>query len=218
MCRTSSGDRIADMYRLTTTLYRASALLLLLGGIGGAGAASAAGSDAAALGSGYTANDAPLGAPTELRIDVRGEVSPRCRMASPPTLAERPDLTRAGEMRARFGLDCNTPFTLRVRSGEGGFSAEQPREGVVRVIPYEIAVAIDTDSGTNALGWCGADQLSEQSGSCAFGSGEGWSSGDATAINRTGTMQLRWAAPRETDALPLGRYRDTIVVELAVRS
>jgi hypothetical protein len=207
------------MSRLTTILYRACALLLPLGGIGGATAASAAGSDAAALGSGYTASDAPLGAPTELRIDLSGTVSPRCRMTSAPTLAGQPDLTREGEMRAQFGIDCNAPFNLRVRSGEGGFAAETPREGVTRLVPYEIAVAVDTDSGTSALGWCGTDQMSkEQGGSCAFASGEGWSSGDATAINRTGTMQLRWAAPRGADTLPFGRYRDTIVVELAVRS
>jgi hypothetical protein len=204
---------------LTTHLYRASALLLLLGGIGGAGVASAAGSDTGALGSGYTATDAPLGAPTELRVALSGTVGPRCRMTSAPALAERPDLTRSGEMQAQFGLDCNTPFTLRVRSGEGGFVAEAPREGVKPLVPYELAVAVDTDSGTNALGWCGADQLSQPNGSaCAFGGGEGWSSGDATAINRTGSMRLRWSAPTATDALPLGRYRDTIVVELAVRS
>ena len=205
------------MSLLTTSPYRACALLLLLGGIGGATGASAAGPESG-LGSGYTANDAPLGAPTELRIEVRGEVAPRCRMASPPTLAERPDLTRAGEIRAQFGLDCNTPFNLRVRSGEGGLSAERPSEGIARVIPYEIAVAVDTDSGLSTLGWCGADQLAEPGGNCAFGSGEGWSSGDATAINRTGTMHLRWAAPRAAGGLPPGRYRDTIVIELAVRS
>ena len=207
------------MRRLTNTIYRASALLLLLGGIGGAGVASAAGSDAAALGSGYTAADAPLGAPTDLRIELSGTVSPRCRMTSAPALAERPDLARSGEMQAQFGLDCNTPFNLRVRSGEGGFVAETPREGVKPVVPYELAVAVNTDSGPNALGWCGAEQLSQPNGNaCPFGSGEGWSSGEATAINRTGTMRLRWSAPAATDALPLGRYRDTIVVELAVRS
>lgn len=207
------------MSRLTNTLYRASALLLLLGGIGGAGVASAAEPDAGALGSGYTANDAPLGASTDLRIELSGTVTPRCRMTSKPALAERPDLTRQGEMQAQFGLDCNTPFLLRVRSGEGGFAAADPREGVTRVVPYEIAVAVETDSGANALGWCGADQLAQPQGaSCAFGGGEGWSSGDATAINRTGTMRLRWAAPAQADALPLGRYRDTIIVELAVRS
>jgi hypothetical protein len=206
------------MRRLANNVHRALALLLLLGGIGGAATASAAEPDASALGSGYTASDAPLGAPTELRIDLRGTVAPRCRMTSAPTLARQPDLTREGEMQAQFGLDCNTPFRLRVHSGEGGFSAQDPHDGNARLIPYEIAVAVDTDSGANALGWCGADQLADQGGSCAFGSHDGWSSGDATAINRTGTVQLRWAAPQQASALPPGRYRDTIVVELAVRS
>lgn len=204
--------------RLTTVLYRASALLLLLGGIGSAATASAAEPDAAALGTGYTASDAPLGAPTELRIQLSGTIAPRCRMTSAPALSGQPDLTREGEMRAQFGLDCNTPFRLRVRSGQGGFSAQDPREGNARLIPYEMAVAVNTDSGANELGWCRADQLADQGGSCAFGSREGWSSGEATAINRTGAVQLRWAAPTSTGALPLGRYRDTIVVELTVRA
>lgn len=207
------------MSRLSNQLHRAFALLLLLGGIGGAGVASAAEPNAAALGSGYSATDAPLGAPTELRIDLRGQVNARCKMTAPPALSGRPDLTREGELQAQFGLDCNTPFNLRVRSGAGGFAAEQAREGVAPMVPYEIAVAVDTDAGSNALGWCGADQLTEQpGGACAFGSGEGWSSGDAIAINRTGTMRLRWNGPPSEGALPLGRYRDTLVVELAVRS
>jgi hypothetical protein len=214
----SSGDWIVVMRRLTNIVHRGSALLFLLGGIGSATAASAAEPDAAVLGTGYTAGDAPLGAPTELRIELSGTVAPRCRMTSAPALAGQPDLTHRGEMRAQFGIDCNTPFRLRVRSGEGGFSAQDRHDGNARLIPYEIAVAVDTDSGANALGWCAADQLADQSGSCAFGSREGWSSGDATAINRSGAVQLRWAAPREAGALPLGRYRDTIVVELAVRS
>jgi hypothetical protein len=207
------------MRRLANFLYRASALLLLLGGIGGAGVASAAEPDAGGLGSGYTADDAPLGVPTELRIELSGTVSARCRLTSAPTPAERPDLTRQGEIQAQFGLDCNTPFTLRVRSGQGGFAVERAGEGTRTVVPYELAVAVGTDVGENALGWCGADQLAQPNGgSCAFGSGEGWSSGDATAINRTGTMRLRWRPPAAPNALPAGRYRDTIIVELAVRS
>lgn len=208
------------MRGLTITLHRASALLLLLGGIGGAATASAGELGVAALGTGYTSSDAPLGAPTELRIDLRGEVSARCRMASPPMLAaDRLDFNRQGDAKAHFGLDCNAPFQLRVRSGEGGFVAEHGLEGVARRIPYEISVNVDTDSGANALGWCRADQLSDQQGSgCAFGGGEGWSSGDATAINRSGTMSLRWNAPGATDDPALGRYRDTIIVELAVRA
>lgn len=208
------------MHGLTTTLHRAFALLFLLSGIGSAATASAGELGVAALGSGYTSADAPLGAPSELRIDLKGEVSARCRMASPPMLAaDRLDFNRHGDATALFGLDCNAPFLLRVRSGEGGFVADHSLEGVARRIPYEISVDVDTDAGMNALGWCRADQLSDQQGSgCAFGGGQGWSSGDATAIDRSGKMNLRWKAPGANEDPALGRYRDTITVELAVRA
>ncbi|WP_077146973.1 hypothetical protein [Sphingopyxis sp. KK2] len=207
------------MYRSTLLFQRASALLILLGGIGGAASASAGEMSVAALGAGYTAYDAPLGLSTELRIDLRGEVAARCRMAAPPMLAQQLDFNRDGQAQANFGLDCNAPFQLRVRSGEGSFAAESAREGIASHIPYEVSIDVDTDAGRNALGWCRADQLSDQaSGGCVFGTGSGWSSGDATAIDRTGTMKLRWSGRGEAEAPALGRYRDTIVVELTVRS
>jgi len=207
------------MRGFTLPLPKACALLLLLGGFGNAVTASAADAGLSALGAGYTAHDAPLGDPTELRIDLRGEVPARCRLASPPVLGQRLDFNRAGDVEARFGLDCNAPFLLRVRSNEGAFAAEQMREGIADRIAYDVAIDVNTDAGPNILGWCGADQLTDQPhGRCVFGTGDGWSSGDATAINRTGTMRLRWNAPGEGDEPVLGRYRDTIVVELAVRA
>jgi len=200
-------------------MRQAFILLSMLGGLGAVEATSAAEVSVPALGAGYTAHDAPLGDPTELRIDLRGEVPARCRLASPPVLGRQLNFNRAGDVEARFGLDCNTPFSLRVRSGEGAFVTEDPREGVAPRIAYDVAIAIDTDAGLNPLGWCGADQLTDQpQGACVFGAGDGWSSGDATAIDRTGTMRLRWNAPGEGDEPVLGRYRDTIVVELAVRA
>ena len=207
------------MFRSTIIMHRAFAALVLLGGIGAAGAVHAGEPGVMALGSGYTAHDAPLGEATELRIDLRGEVSARCRMASPPVLAGKLDFNRGGDAEARFGLDCNSPFSLRVHSREGGFMAENVREGVARLIPYEVAVAIETDSGLRSLGWCDADQLTDrEAGTCDFGSAKGWSSGQATAIDRSGTLTLRWSDPAEPADPAPGRYRDTIVVELAVRA
>lgn len=207
------------MRRTFHHIQRASVLLLLLGGIGGAAAAAAGEAGVAALGAGYTAYDAPLGLATELRIDLRGEVPARCRMAAPPMLAQQLDFNRQGQAQANFGLDCNAPFQLRVHSGEGSFAADETREGIASHIPYELSVDVDTDAGRHALGWCRADQLSDQApGGCVFGTGAGWSSGDDTAIDRTGTMKLRWNGPGEAEAPALGRYRDTIIVELSVRS
>ncbi len=207
------------MRGLMTHLHRTCAMLLMMGSVGVVASASAADLGVAALGSGYTASDAPLGAPSELTVDLRGEVPARCRLASPPVLAQRLDFNQAGDVQAHFGLDCNAPFQLRVRSGEGAFVTDHARQGIASRIAYDLSVDVDTDEGLSALGWCRADQLTDRgTGGCTFGSGDGWSSGDATAIEKTGTMRLRWNGPREGDEAVLGRYRDTIVVELAVRA
>src|SRR3546814_19646281 len=86
------------MRGFTLPLPKACALLLLLGGFGNAVTASAADAGLSALGAGYTAHDAPLGDPTELRIDLRGDVPARCRLASPPVLG--PDRTSVVEGRS----------------------------------------------------------------------------------------------------------------------
>ena len=63
------------------------------------------------------------------------------------------------------------------------------------------------------------DQLTEGgAGGCVYGAGEGWSSGDDTAINRRGALRLRWDGQAKADTPALGRYNDTIVIELEVRS
>ena len=174
--------------------------------------------DSSAFGPGYSAGEAQLGAPAELRIDLRGEVRPRCRMTSVPSFSGRLDFNRSGDAQSRFGLDCNAPFLFSVRSGEGGFAARGMQQGAARLIPYEISVDIDTDSGRNALGWCRSDQLADRNdAACVFGA-SGWSSGDATAINRTGSFSVRWSAQSEGQAPALGKYRDTIVVDVAVRA
>lgn len=198
---------------------RIAALIVPFVGIVGAAPACASDANiAAAIGPGYSAAGATLGAPTELQIELRGEVHARCRMTSPPRLTGQIDFNRAGNAQSRFGLDCNTPFLLSVRSGHGGFASQAGLEGVATMIRYEMAVDVDTDSGTNALGWCQSAQLADDAGSpCPFGP-HGWSSGDATAINRTASLNLRWNAPTERDAPVLGEYRDTIIVNVAVRS
>ncbi|HEX7694646.1 MAG TPA: hypothetical protein VF409_09160, partial [Sphingomonas sp.] len=147
-------------------------------GAGAAATAWASDEGVAAFGPGYSATGAPVGAPTELQIDLRGEVRARCRMTSPPALPGRLDFNHSGVTRSRFALDCNAPFSFSVRSGHGGFASRGSAEGVAPLIPYEIAVDVDTDSGMNALGWCRSGQLADSNeAQCAFGP-QGWSSGD----------------------------------------
>jgi hypothetical protein len=183
-----------------------------------AGPAWAAEVSMAAIGPGYTAEGVQLGAPAALEIELTGDVPARCRMTTPPVLTGALDFNKAGLASAVFGLDCNAPFSVRVRSDAGGFATQNPGTGVAARIAYEVGVDIGTDAGTSTLGWCRADALTDTAGSsCAFGAG-GWSSGEATAINRTGQLSIRWNAPAAGDAPPLGQYRDTVVIEMAVRA
>lgn len=199
-------------------LRKACILSLPIIGIGGATGAWASDESVAAFGPGYSAQGAPIGPPTELQIELHGEVPARCRMTSAPVLAGKLDFNRSGNTRSRFGLDCNSPFVFAVRSGHGGFASQGMNAAIAQLIPYEIAVNIDTDSGMSALGWCRSGQLTDRSDAqCAFGP-QGWSSGDATAIKRMGDVSVRWSAPSEGAAPALGEYRDTIVVDVMVRS
>ena len=192
--------------------------MLPLAGIVGAAPAFASDENLAAIGPGYSAAGAPLGAPTELQIELRGEVPARCRVTTAPAFGGRIDFNKAGDVQSQFGLDCNAPFLLSVRSGQGGFASQGVQAGAASLLPYETAVDVDTDSGTNALGWCQSSQLTDSAAAqCAFGP-NGWSSGDATAINRTASLRVRWAGPTNGEAPVAGEYRDTIVVNVAVRS
>lgn len=187
----------------------------------GAAFAEIRGVDLAALGSGYTASDAPLGVPTELRIDLKGRVAARCELLSPPAPMGKLALTRPGASQAAFAIDCNTPFLLRVRSGKGGFANPAPTPGITPLLPYQLSVAVGTDAGRQDLGWCDAAALTDiAAGSCVYAptsASNGWSSGDATAIRQAGTVKLRWSdAPSEAPLL--GDYSDIIVIELEVRS
>ena len=196
----------------------------LIGALAATGALAAAGSclaDTAAYGSGYSASDAPLGAPTELRVDLRGRVAPRCDLTTPLTGLDGFDLNKSGQAQGAFAIDCNAPFRLRVRSERGGFGGDAQLAGVEPLAPYQMAVTVGTDAGRQDLGWCDAAALGAQaSGACAYGANApagGWASGDAVAIQQTGAVSLRWQAPGEGQAR-LGAYQDVIVIELEVRS
>ena len=157
----------------------------------------------------FSAIEAPLGAPTELAIELRGRVAARCELVTPP----RPSglaLRAAGSAESEFKFDCNAPFTVKVRSANGGFASD----GLLSArLPYELSIRLGTDAGQRDLGWCDSASLGA-GGACAFGGSRGWSSGDDTAIDQDGRLRLRWR-----EGAPLtGAYRDTITIELEVRS
>lgn len=207
------------MPRTLASLIGALAATTVLAGAGVVFAEPAA--HVGAVGSGYTSIDAPLGASSELRIDLKGRVAARCDLVAPPMFGGVLSVQRAGQTEAGFKIDCNAPFIMRVRSAEGGFASVNPTPGIQPLAPYELSVAVHTDEGRQDLGWCAAAALTaDVASACGYApgaAGGGWSSGEATAINQTGSVRLRWNEPANGAPL-LGDYRDTIVIELEVRS
>lgn len=199
----------------------------LIGALVATGVLAAAGScladtvDVAALGGGYTASDAPLGAPVELAVDLHGRVAARCELTAPLTGLDNFDLNRAGRAQGAFAVDCNAPFRLRVRSQRGGFGVDRAVRNVEALAPYQVAVSVGTDAGRQDLGWCDAAALTAQaSGACPYAAGSaegGWSSGEAVAIHQSGSVSLRWDEPAHGQAR-LGAYRDVIIIEMEVRA
>ena len=198
----------------------------LIGGLSGAillgfAGTAAASEPLAALGAGYSSMDAPLGAPTELQVELRGQVAARCDLTAPPALGGHLNFGRSGRVQSAFAIDCNTPFVMRVRSRHGAFVSAEPAPGAAARTPYEIHVEVGTDAGRQNLGWCESASLGDEgAGSCAYASravGGGWSAGDATAIEQSGSIQMRWDEP-EADAPRLGSYSDVIIIELEVRA
>lgn len=175
----------------------------------------------AALGAGYSAIDAPLGAPAELHIDLHGQVAPRCELTAPLAGFGDFDMNHRGAAQGAIAVDCNTPFLLRVRSQHGGFASDAALSGAQAVAPYQVALQVGTDRGRQDLGWCDSAALAAHAATdcpyAADGAHGGWSSGDAVAIGQTAALSLRWDAPGEGQAR-LGAYADTIVIELEVRS
>ena len=205
---------------MSQSLAKLIGALVASAGLAWTGAAVAEPFNAAALGAGYSSADAPLGAPTELRIDLRGQVSARCEVV-PPSALGRIQLNDAGEVSGAFGIDCNTPFILRVKSANGGMASVQPLYGVAPMADYQLGVEVGTDQGRRDLGWCASAELApDAAGACAFGATSplgGWSSGDAIAIRQSGEIHLRWDG--QDDGAPrLGAYQDNIVIEVEVRS
>lgn len=205
---------------LSLSLAKLTGALVASAGLAWTGAAMAEPLHDAALGAGYSSTDAPLGAPTELRIDLRGQVAARCEVV-PPSQMGRIQLNDAGEVSGAFGIDCNTPFILRVKSANGGMAAVQPLYGVAAKADYRLGVEVGTSQGRQDLGWCASAELApDAGGGCAFGAAAalgGWSSGDTIAIRQSGEIHMRWDG--QADGPPrLGAYQDSIVIEVEVRS
>jgi spore coat protein U-like protein len=169
-------------------------------------------------------------APTSVSIEVTATVAERCGLApAGPTEFKGLDTTQATLLRYDFNIDCNTPFKIGVSSAHGalrmagapGTSPLLP-DGFAADKPYDVALNVNTDEGRMAPAPCSSRDLVSAASGCSFFStmpGQGLSSGTATALGKTGSVEVRWPGDRQGEVRrAAGEYGDTITVVIGIRT
>lgn len=173
------------------------------------------------------------GTPTtdRLTVDITATLVERCGLGagSNPASAEG-RIDRSETLVFSFALDCNTPFRIGVNSANGamrmtGAPANNDRraeDGFAVEKSYRVALSVDTDDGLLDGGTCRSRDLTSNEGDCPFYGdrpGRGLSSREATAINRTGTLTVRWDAEDQEEGArhAAGLFQDTLTVVVGPR-
>lgn len=165
-----------------------------------------------------------------ITIDVKAKIEERCGIAAngPTSSASTPNLEAATTLNFGFKLNCNVPFAIGVSSENGalrlstatgntdnanGFSVEKP---------YNVKLRVDTDGQPMTPDQCSSDALVRNSGGCAFFGktpGQGLRSGQRTAINREGSIEVSWPSDASSgQRRAAGIYQDTLTVVVGVRN
>jgi hypothetical protein len=95
------------------------------------------------------------------------------------------------------------------------------RDGFSQERVYRVKLNVDTDGSPIETDYCGSRELANAAGSCEFYSetpGKGLGSGDRTAIQKEGSLTVRWgAADDEGPRRVAGTYQDFITVVVGVK-
>jgi hypothetical protein len=139
-------------------------------------------------------------------IQLSGEISPRCAISSPTTVADLGTLDGGGgEREIQFELHCNDAFAYQLTSLNGGLkhsdAAGTANAPFVSLLPYTIDITIPSDDGA-MVEQCESGQLQAD----VLGCGAKASGGNA-ATNKTGSLIIRWN-PASTPIA--GTYQDVL--------
>ena len=156
-----------------------------------------------------------FGAPVSLSLDLTGSVPSRCGfLKAPDSSASLGDLENAGSVALGFTMDCNAPFDIKLRSGNGALShvGQQPAPNpFLASLDYTVGLSVATDLAPVGDA-CAASALGSQA--CSFG--DGLSSHDGVSIGTDGSLTLSWTPPAQK--MLAGSYQDQITITVEVRA
>lgn len=143
-----------------------------------------------------------------LSISIQGEIVRECSIGDLASSIDFGDIRAAGQKAINFTVRCNTPFSYRATSENGGLqhsSGPSAPKGFLAVVPYRVAIYIPTD-GTTINDACDSTAIKVGSVTCAF-----TDSGRGASLNYDGlsNLTLTWSPA----ATPLaGRYSDSLTL------
>ncbi|WP_144037827.1 hypothetical protein [Sphingopyxis sp. KK2] len=160
----------------------------------------------------------------EVGVEVRASVLGRCGFATggaPSGSVDQTNFDQSGFTKDfAIQLNCTGASRIAVSSANGGMATtEAGGTGYQTKAPYNVALYMAADNGTNTTATCAAATLSA-GGSCSFAGTAGTATGLrlAGASTKANGSYLRVSAPAYagTDMLAAGRYADTLTVTISV--
>ena len=160
----------------------------------------------------------------EVGVEVRASVLGRCGFATsgaPSGAIDQADFDQSGFTKDfAIQLNCTGASRIAVSSANGGMAnAVTGGTGYQTKAPYNVALYVAADNGTNASATCAAATLAA-GGNCTFAGTAGTATGLRLggASTKANGSYLRVSAPAYagTDTLAAGRYTDTLSITVSV--
>jgi hypothetical protein len=160
----------------------------------------------------------------EVGVEVRASVLGRCGFATggaPTGAIDQANFDQSGFTRDfAIQLNCTGASRIAVSSANGGMTnAATGAAGYRTNAPYNVALYMAADNGTNTSATCAATTLAA-GGGCSFAGTAGTANGLrlAGASTKANGSYLRVSAPAYsgTDTLAAGRYSDTLTITVSV--
>ncbi len=164
-----------------------------------------------------TAAEAADAGRKSLVLEAVGRISPRCDIGALGGV-DFGDLRRSGlAIETRFGLSCNVPFDINLRSANGGLAHETLPRGqgpYSGLAAYRLAINVPLESGNPGRGGRGGSATGDFT-SRQLQAGQVISSRGGVAFDG-GRLNIEMMEP-EGAGLLAGRYWETVEISLVPR-
>jgi len=141
-------------------------------------------------------------------IELTGTIEAHCNIKGLVSELDLGTLVKTGTKSLSFIINCNSPFSYRLTSLEGGLrlrGATNSIQGFTDLIPYRVITQIPTNSGL-IQNDCESTTLTEPEASCNFPN-----SGGDIAIEQQAVIELSWSTNKDFRA---GIYSDNLRLTL----